>query len=80
MSPKFVTVPELFMIAGTRVALGAGVGLLVADRLGAEQRRAIGWTLLGVGIISTIPLAAEVMFGHETQEAPSGELSESMAI
>jgi hypothetical protein len=65
MNPKIVTVPELAMIAGPRMALGAGIGLLVADRLSDEQRRAVGWTLLGVGAISTFPLAAEVMFGHE---------------
>jgi hypothetical protein len=61
MSPKLVTVPELFLIAGTRAALGAGIGLLLADRLNEDQRRAVGWTLLAVGVISTIPLAAEVM-------------------
>jgi hypothetical protein len=54
MSPKLVTVPELFLIAGTRAALGAGIGLLLADRLNEDQRRAVGWTLLAVGVISTI--------------------------
>ncbi len=73
MSPKLVTVPELAMIAGTRMALGAGIGLLLADRLSMEQRRAVGWTLLGVGAISTFPLAAEVMFRHG--EKPQGELA-----
>ena len=64
MTPRIVTVPELFMIAGTRVALGVGAGLLLADRLSKEQRQAVGWTLFGVGVISTIPLASEVLFGH----------------
>ena len=56
------------MIAGTRAALGAGVGLLLADHLSAEQRRAVGWTLLAVGVVSTVPLAAGVLFRHEARE------------
>ncbi len=55
-----LTLPDLALIAGTRGALGAGVALLVADRLSAEQRRSVGWTLFLVGAISTVPLAIEV--------------------
>jgi hypothetical protein len=55
-----ITLPELGLIAGTRAALGAGLGLLLADRLPEGQRRAVGWTLLLVGAVSTIPLAFEV--------------------
>jgi hypothetical protein len=56
-----VPVPLLAMIGGTRVAGGVGLGLLLADRLEHARRRAVGWTLLGVGAISTIPLIAEVV-------------------
>ena len=49
MSPKLVTVPELFLIVGTRAALGTGIGLLLADRLNDDQRRAVGWMLLAGG-------------------------------
>ena len=38
----------------------AGIALLLADKLSAEQRKAIGWTLVGVGALTTIPLAVEV--------------------
>lgn len=55
-----LTAPQLGLIALTRGMLGAGIALLVADRLGAEQRRAAGWTLLGVGVATTLPLMAEV--------------------
>ena len=55
-----LSLPELGLIAGTRGALGAGIALLVGDRLSAEQRRAVGWTLLLVGALSTIPLAIDV--------------------
>jgi uncharacterized protein YjeT (DUF2065 family) len=61
MRERSVTLPELALIAGTRVALGGGLGLLLADRLPDNQRRAVGWTLLAVGVLSTIPLALEVL-------------------
>ena len=56
-----ITLPELALIAGTRALLGAGLGLLLADRLPEAQRKAVGWTLLLVGAVTTIPLAIEVL-------------------
>jgi len=41
--------------------LKAGAGLLLADRLNNNQRKAIGWTLFIVGAIRTIPLVIEVL-------------------
>jgi hypothetical protein len=61
MMVKTVTVPELALLAGTRVAGGAGLGLLLADRLGRRQRRAVGLTLLAVGALTTIPLVAGIV-------------------
>jgi hypothetical protein len=77
-----ITFPDLILVAGTRVALGAGLGLLLADRLPGEQHRAVGWTLFLVGALSTIPLAFEVLGGHrlstpEEGWAPSGGRFES---
>jgi hypothetical protein len=63
MKRSELTLPELGLIAGTRAMLGAGVALLLADRLSEEQRKAVGWTLLLVGAASTVPLAVEV-FGQ----------------
>jgi uncharacterized membrane protein YfcA len=56
-----LTLPELGLVAGTRGMLGAGLGLLLADRLPPDQRRAIGWTLLLIGILTTVPLAFDVL-------------------
>jgi multisubunit Na+/H+ antiporter MnhB subunit len=53
--------PELGLIAGTRAALGAGLGLLLADRLTNEQRKELGWALVLIGVLSTVPLAADVL-------------------
>ena len=52
--------PELGLIAGTRGLLGAGIGLLIAGRLTDSQRRDIGWTLVAVGVLTTLPLALMV--------------------
>jgi hypothetical protein len=61
MKKAELTLPEIGLIAGTRAMIGAGAGLLLADRLNDDQRKAIGWTLLAIGAISTIPLAIEVL-------------------
>jgi len=63
MKRSDLTLPEIGLIAGTRGMVGAGVALLLADRLSEEQRKAVGWTLFLVGAISTVPLAIEV-FGN----------------
>ncbi|MES1980928.1 MAG: hypothetical protein V4443_00495 [Pseudomonadota bacterium] len=56
-----LTLPEMGLIVGTRAAAGAGLALLLGGNLTPEQRRAIGWTLLAVGLVSTAPLLAEVI-------------------
>ena len=37
--------------------LGAGIGLLLADKLSDQQRKGVGWTLVAIGELTTIPLA-----------------------
>jgi hypothetical protein len=65
MKTSELTLPEIALIAGTRGMFGAGAGLLLADKLNDDQRRAIGWTLLIIGAISTIPLAIGVLSKRE---------------
>ena len=50
LTRRAVTIPEVMLIAGTRVALGVGLGLLISDWLNKDQRQAAGWALLGVGV------------------------------
>lgn len=64
MIERTVTLPELGLIAGTRMALGAGLGLLLSDRLDNKPKRAAGWTLLTVGALTTLPLLAGVIHGR----------------
>jgi hypothetical protein len=61
MMERKLTLPQLFLIAGTRVALGMGVGLLLAGRLSNDQRKAAGIALAVVGGLTTIPLAIGVL-------------------
>jgi hypothetical protein len=59
-----ITLPELALIVGTRVMAGAGAALLLADKLGSDKRKAVGWTLLFVGAVTTIPLGMDI-FGKK---------------
>ena len=52
--------PELALLVGTRGLLGAGLGLLLAERVNADQRRAVGWVLVAIGVVTTVPLALMV--------------------
>jgi hypothetical protein len=60
MMHRTVTVPDLMLIAGTRVALGAGIGLLLSRRLRQGVRERAGWALLAIGALTTIPLVMKV--------------------
>ena len=53
-------VPEIGILAVTRAMLGAGVGLMVAEKLSERQRRVIGRTLFLIGLLSTIPLVKDI--------------------
>jgi hypothetical protein len=57
MMERRLTIAEIILIAGTRVALGAGLGLLLSSRLNNDQRKAAGLALALVGGLTTIPLA-----------------------
>lgn len=61
LEERKITLPELALIGGTRVALGLGIGLLLMDRLNKDQRKAAGLALLLVGALTTIPLALGVL-------------------
>lgn len=61
MQERTLTIPEIMLIAGTRVALGAGLGLLIGSRLSRDARNAAGWALVGVGALSTIPIVIGIL-------------------
>jgi hypothetical protein len=55
-----IPIPEIALIAGTRGALGMGIGLLLADQMTREQRRAAGLALVAVGVVTTFPLIVDI--------------------
>ncbi|HEX7272652.1 MAG TPA: hypothetical protein VF420_10935 [Casimicrobiaceae bacterium] len=67
-----VTVPEIGIVAATRGMAGAGAGLLIANYLRPDTRRTVGWTLLTIGALTTIPIAM-ALFGKRTRAAAGEE-------
>lgn len=61
MKATLLTLPDIMLIGGTRVALGAGLGFLLAGKLNEGSRRGAGWALLAIGALSTIPLAMHLV-------------------
>jgi hypothetical protein len=61
LTERGFTIPEITLIAGTRVALGIGLGLLISERLNDDQRKGAGWALLAVGVLTTFPLVRGVL-------------------
>ena len=61
MKEAKLPVPEIGAIAVTRAMLGAGLGLLLAGRLAPRRRQAVGATLMAVGILTTVPLALDLV-------------------
>lgn len=70
MRRRELTIPQVAFIAGTRAALGLGIGLLLSERISRPRRRAIGWSLVGLGAVTTIP-AARTLLG---KRPPAAEL------
>jgi len=80
MRERSLTFRELALVAGTRGLLGVGVGLLLAGRLSARQRRSIGLPLLLTGAISTIPIMIYLLRKPALPELASGLEEPAMAI
>jgi len=64
-----LSVPELAFVAATRGMAGAGIGLLASSYLSLPARRAVGWTLLAIGVLTTVPIAAAVYARRSRHQA-----------
>ena len=64
MKTHNLTFPKLMFVVATRAALGAGVALLVSNRLSKRQRKTAGGVLVATGAITTIPAAIAVFGGR----------------
>ena len=69
-----LSVPEIMLLVGTRVALGVGVGLLISEKMDGSARRAAGVALLTVGALTTIPLVMQVLGSREDGRDEQGAL------
>ena len=67
MKNVVLDLPTFGVIVATRVALGCGIGLLMADKLTNTRRRSIGMMLAIVGVVTTVPAAMAVA---RTMRAP----------
>jgi hypothetical protein len=56
-----VSVPEMIFVALTRGMAGAGIGLLAADLVKPDARKPVGWTLIAIGALTTLPIAATLI-------------------
>lgn len=77
-----MTVPEIARVGATRLALGVGLGLLLANRMTKSERRAVGTTLLLCGAFSAGVMAIELFgrprpitlsFGQSRENADASE-------
>ena len=55
-----LNIPQIVLIGVTRGMIGLGAGLLLADQLKRDRRKSVGWALLSIGALSTIPIALKV--------------------
>ena len=76
MITKTLTLPELGFIVATRAALGAGLALLLGQKLNLSTRRAVGFALAGVGVVTTIPAAMVLFRGRRRLASPRGQDSQ----
>jgi hypothetical protein len=61
MIERNISLPEMILWTGTRVALGVGVGMLVSRGLSKDAMKAAGLALTVVGGFTTIPLAISIV-------------------
>jgi len=63
MKEVSLALPVFGFVVATRAALGAGIGLLIADQLPERRRRMVGAALVAVGVSTTVPAIIAVVRG-----------------
>lgn len=76
MKKLTIDIPEFALIVGTRAVLGAGIALLLTDKMERAHRRLLGWTLGLVGAVTTIPLAMELLAENRSKSENKTQLED----
>ena len=71
MKKLVLNVPTFGFVVATRAMIGAGIGILVGERLPADRRRTVALTLIGIGALSTAP-ALRAIFRQTRQAQLTG--------
>ena len=73
MRKTSLALPVIALIGATRGMLGAGIGLLLAERMDPERRAKLGRILFAIGALSTIPLATAVLRSRRASLRPGSQ-------
>jgi hypothetical protein len=76
MTNLVLNFPTFGFVVATRALLGVGIDLLLAEKIPADRRRALGMTLVGIGAATTVPALVAVARSRrrsalEESEAPA---------
>jgi hypothetical protein len=80
MNNLVLNFPTFGFVVATRAMLGVGIGLLLAEKIPADRRRAIAMTLVGIGAATTIPAAIAVARSRRRSELEESETPEISAV
>ena len=58
-----LNLPTFGFVVATRAMIGAGLGLLLSDRIPEPRRRTAGLVLLSIGAASTLPAILAIRRG-----------------
>jgi hypothetical protein len=70
MEQLVLAAPQFGFIIGTRIALAFGLGLLVGERLPEARRRALAYSLVSIGIATTVPAALTLLSSRRITSSP----------
>jgi ABC-type proline/glycine betaine transport system permease subunit len=74
-----VTLAEIGMINSTRFVIGTGVGLVLAEHMDRNTRKAVSISLLVTGILFSIPIGLSFLGKLRGIHAPSPRIPEEHA-
>jgi hypothetical protein len=71
-----LTFPEIGLINGTRFVIGTGLGLLLAEKMDRNTRKAVGISLLAAGILFSIPAGMSFLGKLRGVHSPGSQISD----